>query len=367
MPVAIAQLIRALAWLAVPVGLACVIDDWLLRPKRQLAAAPRPIADPPLLLLAYRVLPILIAAAVLRLFVVAEQLDFSTVLVSISAVSGLIWAADALLLGRRRGTAAKAAGKDPASIPEPATVDYARSFFPVAIAVLLLRAFVFEPFRIPSDSMMPTLRDGDFILVEKFAYGLRLPITDTKILDTGEPKRGDVVVFHPPIEPTQAWIKRVVGLPGDHVTVDHDRLIINGKPVPFDITGTYNDGCYVNMQLATEILGSHTHQALLCPVPLAVTSYPLPGCKRSDARGYVCNEEPPPGAQLFVARQVFNMVVPAGEYLMIGDNRDNSDDGRFWGFVSERELIGKATYIWFDWDVHRTGGPVWSRIGTRIK
>jgi signal peptidase I len=247
--IAIAQLIRALSWLALPVGLICVIDDWLLRPKRQMAMAPKPVADSPLLSRAYRVLPILIAAAVLRLFV-AEQLDFSTVLVIISAVSGLIWAADAQLLGRQRRTAARAAGKDPAAIPEPGTVDYARSFFPVAIAVLLLRAFVFEPFRIPSDSMMPTLRDGDFIVVEKFAYGLRLPITDTKILDTGEPKRGDVVVFHPPIAPSQAWIKRVVGLPGDHVTVNHDRLIINGRPVPFKITGTYNDGCYVNMQLA---------------------------------------------------------------------------------------------------------------------
>jgi signal peptidase I len=364
--IAIAQLLRALSWLALPVGLICVIDDWLLRPKRQMAAAPQPVADPPFLSLAYRVLPILIAAAVVRLFV-AEPLDFSTVLVIISAVSGLIWAADALLLGRRRRRAALAAGKDPAAIPEPGTVDYARSFFPVVIAVLLLRAFVLEPFRIPSDSMMPTLRDGDFIVVEKFAYGLRLPITNTRILATGEPQRGDVVVFHPPFEPSQAWIKRVVGLPGDHVTVSHDRLTINGKPVPFQITGTYNDGCYVNMQLATERLGSHTHRALLCPVPLEVTPYPLPGCKRSDARGYVCGEQAPAGAEQFVERQVFNMVVPAGQYLMIGDNRDNSDDGRFWGFVSAQELIGKATYIWFDWDVHRAGGPVWSRIGTKIQ
>jgi len=359
-------IIAALAWLALPVGLICVLDDWLLRPKRRTATAPEFAADPPVLSLAYRLLPLLVLAAVIRLFV-AEQLDLSTVLVIISAVAGLIWAADALLLARRRRFGAEAAGKDPAGIPEPRTVDYARSFFPVVLAVLLLRAFVFEPFRIPSDSMMPTLLDGDFIAVDKFAYGLRLPITNAKILDTGEPQRGDVVVFHPPMKPSEIWIKRVVGLPGDHVTVRSDRLTIGGTPVPFEIAGAYSDGCYLNMQLATESLGTHTHHALLCPVPLAVTPYPLPGCKRSDSQGYVCGKDPPPGAESLVQPEVFDMVVPPGEYLMIGDNRDNSDDGRFWGFVTERELLGKATVIWLNWDVHRAGGPIWSRIGTRIR
>ena len=362
----IERLVVILAWLALPVGLICVLDDWLLRPKRQAVAAPQIAADPPLLAFAYRLLPLLVLAAVVRVFL-AEQLDLSTVLVVISAVAGLTWAADALFLGRRRRLAAEAAGKDSAVIPQPRTVDYARSFFPVALAVLLLRAFVFEPFRIPSDSMMPTLLDGDFIVVDKFAYGLRLPVTNTKILATWQPSRGDVVVFHPPMDPSEAWIKRVVGLPGDHVTVSNDRLVINGKAIPFKLTGRYNDGCYVNMQLATEELGTHTHQALLCPVPLEVTPYPLPGCKRSDARGYVCGQDPAPGAEPLAQPQLFDRVVPAGHYLMIGDNRDNSDDGRFWGFVSEQELIGKATYIWFDWDIHRAGGPVFSRIGTQIR
>ncbi|MBW4051508.1 MAG: signal peptidase I [Proteobacteria bacterium] len=360
------QAVRALSWLAVPVGLVCVIDDWLLRPKRQLAAAPRPAADPSALALAYGVLPILIGAAVVRLLV-AGQLNFSAVLAVVSAVTGLVWAADALLLARRRTAAGKAAGKSPALVPEPHTVDYARSFFPVVLAVLMLRAFVFEPFRIPSDSMMPTLRDGDFILVEKFAYGLRLPVTHTKILDTGEPRHGDVVVFHPPMKPAQAWIKRAVGLPGDHVIVRDDRLTINGKAVPFTVTGTFQNGCYENMQLATERLGAHTHQALLCPVPLEVTADPLPSCKRSDARGYVCDGHAPPEAIALVEPRLFDTRVPRADYLMIGDNRDNSDDGRFWGFVSDRELIGKATYIWFNWDVHRRGGPVWSRIGMKIR
>ncbi|MHB8812260.1 MAG: signal peptidase I [Steroidobacteraceae bacterium] len=366
MPSLLMQVILVLAWLALPVGLLCVLDDWFLRPRRQIAAAPEPVADSTLMSLAYHVLPILIGAAVVRLLI-AEQLDFSAVLVAISAVTGAIWAVDACVLGRGRRTAAKSAGKDPTAIPEPGTVDYARSFFPVALAVLLLRSFVFEPFRIPSDSMMPTLLDGDFILVDKFSYGLRLPVTNTKILDTGGPKRGDVVVFRYPLDPSENYIKRLVGLPGDHVTVRDDRLIINGKVIPFKVTDTYSDGCYINMQAAVENLGVHTHRALLCPVPLQVTPYSLPGCPRSDARGYVCGGTPPPGAEPLIEPEVVTKVVPPGEYLMIGDNRDNSDDGRVWGFVPDANLVGKATYIWFNWDPQRSGGPIWSRIGKKIE
>jgi len=365
MPPLLMQVILALAWLALPVGLLCMVDDWFLRPRRQIAASPKPVADSAAMSLAYHALPILVGAAVVRLLV-AEQLDFSSVLVAISAVTGVIWAVDAAVLRRRRRGAAQAAGKDPAAIPEPGTVDYARSFFPVALAVLLLRAFVFEPFRIPSDSMMPTLLDGDFILVDKFSYGLRLPVTNTKILDTGSPRRGDVVVFRYPLDPSENYIKRTVGLPGDHVTVRDDRLIINGKVIPFQVTGTYTDGCYINMQLAVEHLGLHTHHALLCPVPLEVTPYPLPGCRRSDARGYVCGGTPPPGAMPLIEPEVVTKDVPPDEYLMVGDNRDNSDDGRVWGFTPDANLVGKATYIWFNWDPQRTGGPLWSRIGKKI-
>jgi len=360
------QVILVLAWLALPVGLLCIFDDWFLRPRRQIAAAPEPVVDSPTMSVAYHVLPILIGAAVVRLLV-AEQLDFSGVLVAISAVTGVIWAVDAWVLGRQRRRAAKAAGKDPATIPEPGTVDYARSFFPVALAVLLLRSFLFEPFRIPSDSMMPTLLDGDFILVNKFSYGLRLPVTNKKILDTGGPKRGDVVVFRYPLDPSENYIKRLVGLPGDHVTVRDDRLIINGKVIPFKVTDTYTDGCYINMQLAVERLGVHSHQSLLCPVPLQVTPYPLPGCRRSDARGYVCGGTSPPGAEPLPATPSVDEVVPPGKYLMMGDNRDNSDDGRVWGYVPDANLVGKATYIWFNWDPQRSGGPIWSRIGKKIE
>ena len=366
MPPVLMQVILALAWLALPVGLLCIVDDWFLRPRRQIAAAPKPATDSSAMSLAYLLLPILIGAAVVRLLV-AETIDFSGLLVAISAATGIVWALDVWVLRGRRRAAAQSAGKDPTAIAEPGTVDYARSFFPVAIAVLLLRSFVFEPFRIPSDSMMPTLLDGDFILVDKFAYGLRLPVTNTKILDTGSPRRGDVVVFRYPLDPSENYIKRLVGLPGDHVTVRDDRLIINGRVIPFKVTDTYSDGCYINMQLATEDLGDHTHQALLCPVPLEVTPYSLPGCRRSDARGYVCGGASPPGAVPLIEPQVVTKVVPPGEYLMIGDNRDNSDDGRVWGFVPEANLVGKATYIWFNWDPQRSGGPIWHRIGTKIK
>ncbi len=349
-------LIVLLSWLAVPVGLICIVDDWLLRPRR-----PPDGADAPVMKLLYWVLPILIGGGVLRLLL-AERLDFSAVLLLITVVTGFVWGLDAWLLRPRRIAAARAAGRDPAATPEPGTVDYARSFFPVALVVLALRSFVFEPFRIPSDSMMPTLLDGDFIIVNKYAYGLRLPVLNRKFLSIGEPQRGDVVVFRYPLDPSTNFIKRLVGLPGDHVEVRDNRIVINGKPVPFVLDGKYDDGCYVNMSRAEEQLGAHEHQAIFCPV--AIDRAPLlPACNRSGLRGYVCGDEDAPG---FLRTAAWAGEVPAGQYLMMGDNRDNSDDGRSWGFVPEENLVGKATRIWFNWDPHRAGGPIWGRIGTAI-
>jgi signal peptidase I len=359
------QIIVLLSWLALPVGVFCVIDDWFLRPRRQIAAAPQEARDPPLAAVAYHALPILIGAAVLRLLV-AERLDFSAVLFGITVLTGIVWGFDALFLARRRLSAATSAGKDPTLIREPGTVDYARSFFPVALVVLVLRSFIFEPFRIPSDSMMPTLLDGDFIIVNKYAYGLRLPVINDKVVSIGEPQRGDVVVFRYPLDPSVNYIKRLVGLPGDHVQVRNDRITINGTPVPFKIVGPYNDGCYVNFQLAEEKLGQHLHQAMLCPVPLDPSPAPLPGCDRKEVRGYYCGDGQG-AASLLGDSPVWDRVIPPGEYLMMGDNRDNSEDGRAWGFVPEANLVGKATRIWFNWDPQRSGGPKWSRIGSAIK
>src|ERR1700686_3168840 len=278
-------LIVLLSWLALPVTLVCIVDDWLLRPRRAIAAGAQAGRDAPLMRVLYGALPVLIACAVLRLLL-AERLDFSAVLLAITLLRGRVGALDGWLLGPRRAAAARAAGKDPSAVPEPGTVDYARSFFPVALVVLLLRSFVFEPFRIPSDSMMPTLFDGDFIIVNKSIYGLRWPVFNHKFVNVQAPQRGDVVVFRYPLDPSINYIKPLVGLPGDRIQVSHDRLTINGTPVPFDILGPYNDGCYFNLQLAVEHLGAHTHEAMLCPVPLNMTAEPPPGCNRKTSRGY---------------------------------------------------------------------------------
>jgi signal peptidase I len=360
------QIISALSWLALPVGLVCLIDDWFVRPRRQISALPHAVADPPLIALLYFALPFLVAAAVLRLLV-AERLDFALVLSIITLVTGVVWWLDAVWLRGRRAARAQARGEDPGKVPEPATVDYARSFFPVALVVLLLRAFVFEPFRIPSDSMMPTLLDGDFIIVNKYTYGLRWPVLNGKFLNINSPQRGDVVVFRYPLDPSVNYIKRLVGLPGDHVQVTRDRITVNGQPVPFQLVGPYDDGCYLNFQLAVEHLGEHVHHAMLCPRAYQQTPDPPPSCNRSNSRGYYCGDGGADAEGAGPGRDTPELIVPPGAYLMMGDNRDNSEDGRFWGFVPEDHLVGKATRIWFNWDLHRSGGPLWSRIGARIE
>ncbi|MFT3905739.1 MAG: signal peptidase I [Steroidobacteraceae bacterium] len=296
----------------------------------------------------------------------SERLDFSLVLIIVVLVSGVVWGLDRLFLEGARARAAAAAGQPASSQPLPVTVDYARSFFPVALIVLLVRSFIFEPFRIPSDSMMPTLLDGDFIVVNKYAYGLRLPILGTRLAGSGEPQRGDVVVFRYPPDPAVNYIKRVVGLPGDKVQVINDQLIINGQPIPLtEDASRYDDGCYHNMRQSTELIGAHTHRVLSCRSPEALAAPVTSSCKRQLERNYQCEESglsdiPDSGDTAVIE-------VPAGHYLMIGDNRDNSSDGRYFGFVPENYLIGKATRIWFNWDLQRAGGPIWSRIGHAIE
>jgi len=212
--------------------------------------------------------------------------------------------------------------------------------------------------------MMPTLLDGDFIIVNKYAYGLRLPVINRKFVNIAEPQRGDVVVFRYPRDPSTNFIKRLVGLPGDHVEVHDNLIFINGKEVPFIVgRARFNDGCYVNMSIARERLGRHEHEAIFCPVALDRQPV-LTSCKRSGVRGYVCGDEDAPGS---ARMPPFSGDVPPGHYLMMGDNRDNSDDGRSWGYVPEENLVGKATRIWFNWDLGRSGGPMWSRIGSAIQ
>ncbi len=206
-------------------------------------------------------------------------------------------------------------------------VDYSRSFFPVLLFVLIIRSFVFEPFRIPSGSMMPTLLKGDFIFVQKYAYGLRLPVTETKILETGQPERGDVVVFRLPADPGTNYIKRVVGLPGDTITYANHRLTINGELAALEQIEHPTEPRF------SEALGEREHAILILdPVSSRDGTYR----------------------------------VPEGHYFVMGDNRDNSRDSRFEqvGMIPETHLVGEAKRIWLHIDNWK---PRWDRIGTRIE
>jgi signal peptidase I len=358
------QILAVLSLLAIPATIIGIIDDWYLRPRRRIAALPSVAADPAWLKALYAVLPVLIIAVIARMLT-SERLDFSLVLVAVVAVAAVVWLIDRLLFEPLRRRALAARGKDLSAVEVPVTVDYARSFLPVFLIVLVVRSFIFEPFRIPSDSMMPTLLDGDFIAVNKFAYGLRIPVLNQKFVPIGEPQRGDVVVFRYPPDPAINYIKRLVGLPGDRVQVQDDQLIVNGVPVKFDEQGRYSDGCYLNMRLATEQLGEHRHQTLSCRTPGSLIAEPVASCGRKIERSYQCSELA--GSPLGDSGDFPEVTVPAGHYLMIGDNRDNSQDGRYWGFVPEANLVGKATRIWFNWDLQRTGGPAWSRIARKIE
>jgi signal peptidase I len=362
------------SWLAIPVGLWCAIDSWLLAPRRASDAGSVAVPDPPLVRVAYAVLPWLVVAVILRL-ITAETLDFSLVLLLLSVGTGIVWGIDHLFYRKPREAAAAAAKPAPITLPEPGTVDYARSFFPVAFIVLIVRAFIFEPFRIPSDSMMPTLLDGDFIVVNKYAYGLRWPVLNEKFLDIGSPQRGDVVVFRHPPHPNVNFIKRLVGLPGDRVEVHDDSLVINGQPIALKDAGDFNDGCYVGLKLYTETIGEHTHQVMSCRSEDGLMAGnrmmnpgALPACDRkktrADVGNWVCHETPSSVGRDRGDHQ-FD-IVPDGYYLMIGDNRDNSDDSRGWGLVPDQNLVGKATRIWFNFDLQRGSVVNWGRIGDSI-
>ncbi len=338
------QIVTPLAWLAGPITLLAIVDDWFLRPRRQRLARSAAVADPAWVRAIYLALPVVIIGAILRLLL-SDRLDFSLVLVLVLFASGLVWLLDRLVLAPARATAAKRAGLEPADLPLPVTVDYARSLLP---------------------SMMPTLEEGDFLVVNKFAFGLRLPVLNTKILKIGEPERGDVVVFHYPPDPAVNFIKRVVGLPGDTVRVHDDQLIINGLPVPLVEAGRYSDGCYLNMRLATEQLGAHRHQTLSCHTMDDLRFPPVASCNRQIPQSYRCDDALR-GILPDRNDTISDIVVPAGEYLMIGDNRDNSLDGRFWGFVPEDHLVGRASRIWLNLPLGRSGWPDWRRFGERIE
>jgi signal peptidase I len=256
--------------------------------------------------------------------------DFSLLMLLLLIATGAIWALDHFLWAPRR--AAERAGR------EPVVVEYARAFFPVILVVFLLRSFLVEPFRIPSGSMLPSLYIGDFILVNKYAYGVRLPVANHKLVALGSPRRGEVVVFRFPNEPSVNYIKRVVGIPGDRILYKGKRLYINGESVEQTDQRAYT-GAGVSGELTRvlEHLAGVSHDILIGDRPDAPLEF----------------------------------VVPAGNYFVMGDNRDHSNDSRYWGYVPDENLVGRAFLIWFSWDHSEHPAwfwqrVVWSRIGTVI-
>ncbi|RPA63929.1 signal peptidase I [Shewanella frigidimarina] len=293
---------------------------------------------------------------------------FSLILVLVTLVSGLIWLIDVVFFAPKRRESLLAAQANSAQlsadaidkiIREPVLVETAHSIFPVIAFVMILRSFIYEPFQIPSGSMMPTLLVGDFILVEKFSYGLRDPVWRSKLVETGEPERGDVFVFKYPENPKIDYIKRVVGLPGDKIFYRNKQLMIqeactNETDCPAAHTiehveinrGEFSQNDVPLIRLS-EQLGDVEHDILINPT-------------RPDFRQHFYPQAGLPAGEF---------VVPKGMYFAMGDNRDNSTDSRFWGFVPEENLVGKAVAIWISFEFDRKPSdvlPTWVPTGVRF-
>ena len=232
---------------------------------------------------------------------------------------------------------------------QPWWIEYPVSFFPVILIVFLLRSFLVEPFKIPSGSMLPTLLVGDFILVNKYTYGVRIPIINQKVVELNQPRRGDVMVFRYPEDPSLDYIKRVIGTPGDTIEYRDKKLRVNGVEAKLDSAGDYSyvEGGlnFISTQRHTETLGDQAHAVLtqkdMPPVHLSgVKQFPFRENCDYNETGFICK-------------------VPDGHYFMMGDNRDSSSDSRYWGFVPDRNVVGKAFMIWWNFDELK-------RIGTSI-
>jgi len=262
--------------------------------------------------------------------------DFSLLLVALTAFSGLVWLIDSLFFKRRRMD--RAVQKKIQRPRDPVIIEYSRSLFPVLLIVLLFRSFLFEPFKIPSGSMIPTLLVGDFIVVNKFAYGLRLPVLHKKFLSLGDPQRGDVVVFRYPVDASVNFIKRLIGLPGDTISYRNKQLFVNGEAVEAQKQGRFTSDevkCSTPRTDAvrlTETIGGVEHDILL---------HGNSGSRNGQ------------------------WLVPEGHYFVMGDNRDRSNDGREWGFVPEQNLMGRAVGIWLNFDYTKGCGDL-SRVGNGI-
>lgn len=296
-------------------------------------------------------------------------MNFALILFLLLVVSFIAWLIDVLWLGKQRalaadkavaefdarnangvGMSAEALARERAALRENATrrpwyMEYTASFFPVILLVFVLRSFLFEPFRIPSGSMLPTLEIGDLILVNKFNYGIRLPVINKKIVPVGDPKRADVIVFRFPHNPSQDYIKRVVGLPGDRVDYVNKELRINGQVVATTPLERYLDESRLqSYQQFSEKLGEKQHRIIMSEGPgfvVRALQHTHPDACRYSQEGVSCT-------------------VPSGHYFVMGDNRDNSEDSRYWGFVPDENIVGRAFFVWL---TLRGWVPSFDRVG----
>jgi signal peptidase I len=286
--------------------------------------------------------------------------NFALILFILMVVTGVIWFLDVFYLARQRRAAAdralaeydartakltadgikldnsaNRADIEAALLRQPTWIEYSGSFFPVIALVFFLRSFLYEPFKIPSSSMVPTLLVGDLILVNKFTYGVRLPIINKKIIQLNDPQRGDVMVFKYPKDLSQDYIKRVIGVPGDKITYENKRLTVNGKPVDYTLLDDYlNEDSLLYSKQAKENLTGIEHRV--------ITTEAAPPVNVGEVKDF------PHSENCSYRYEGFTCVVPAGNYFMMGDNRDNSLDSRYWGFVPDQNIVGKAFFVWMN-------------------
>ncbi len=294
--------------------------------------------------------------------------NFALILFVLMVLTGIVWCLDIFYFAKqRRRTADKAlaafdernarlAGEgikvdntsrqaiEAAILRQPTWIEYSGSFFPVIALVFFLRSFLYEPFKIPSTSMVPTLLVGDLILVNKFTYGVRLPILNQKIIDVNDPQRGDVMVFKYPKDMSQDYIKRVVGIPGDKITYENKRLTVNGQAISYARMDDYLDDVeLLYHKQYTENLTGVAHKIITRDSSPTINIGGVENFPQREACDF--------------SQDKFTCIVPPGNYFMMGDNRDNSQDSRFWGFVPNKNIVGKAFFVWMNFgNLGRIGG-----------
>ncbi|MGZ8288338.1 MAG: signal peptidase I [Telluria sp.] len=294
--------------------------------------------------------------------------NFALILFVAMVITGIIWFLDIFYFAKQRRVAANKAlaaidernarltaeglkvdtvdrhAVEVAMLRQPTWIEYSGSFFPVIALVFVLRSFLYEPFKIPSSSMVPTLLVGDLILVNKFTYGIRLPVLNKKVIEIGDPERGDVMVFKYPKDMSQDYIKRVIGVPGDTIVYENKRLTVNGKPVAYTQMDDYLDDerPIYHKQLVENLTGV-PHRIL--------NTENKPGIEVASVENFAGRD------RCDFSYERFSCIVPAGNYLMMGDNRDNSLDSRYWGFVPDKNIVGKAFFVWMNFgNLKRIGG-----------